>query len=233
MLFLFDWDDLNEFGVFEGSGEATNTLVGEFDDTFYNGEKGVVFAAKNAMTWTDFCAALTDENVTDTSVLAGIFFYSKTLAVGITTVRGRTTCFFMSHTKSKRLREWPKVYVGTQSLSSDLSSRRMRGISSFFLSTMPKTKEELRTDVENVLQVLRQGLAMHGGNVELVDVDPEVGSVSLRLQGACVGCPMSELTLRSGIEETLKEMVPEVKEVINMDDLEASGIDAEHPHVDA
>lgn len=98
---------------------------------------------------------------------------------------------------------------------------------------MPKTKEELRTDVENVLQVLRQGLAMHGGNVELVDVDPEVGSVSLRLQGACVGCPMSELTLRSGIEETLKEMVPEVKEVINMDDLEASGIDAEHPHVDA
>lgn len=86
---------------------------------------------------------------------------------------------------------------------------------------MPKTKEELRLDVENVLQVLRQGLAMHGGNVELVDVDPETGCVSLRLQGACVGCPMSELTLRSGIEETLKEMVPEVTAIINVDDLEA------------
>jgi Fe-S cluster biogenesis protein NfuA len=109
----------------------------------------------------------------------------------------------------------------------------MRGISSKFLSTMPKTKEELRTDVENVLQVLRQGLAMHGGNVELVDVDPEVGSVSLRLKGACVGCPMSELTLRSGIEETLKEMIPEVKEVINMDEVEAPSMQAEHPHSDA
>lgn len=98
---------------------------------------------------------------------------------------------------------------------------------------MPKTKEELRTDVENVLQVLRQGLAMHGGNVELVDVDPEVGSVSLRLKGACVGCPMSELTLRSGIEETLKEMIPEVKEVINMDEVEAPSMQAEHPHSDA
>ncbi len=109
----------------------------------------------------------------------------------------------------------------------------MRGISSNFLSTMPKTKEELRTDVENVLQVLRQGLAMHGGNVELVDVDPEVGSVSLRLKGACVGCPMSELTLRSGIEETLKEMIPEVKEVINIDEVEAPSMQVEHPHEDA
>lgn len=85
---------------------------------------------------------------------------------------------------------------------------------------MPKTKDEMRVDVENVLQVLRQGLAMHGGNVELVDVDPESGKVSLRLKGACVGCPMSELTLHSGIEETLKEMVPEVTEVINVDAVE-------------
>ena len=92
---------------------------------------------------------------------------------------------------------------------------------------MPKTKEELSTDVENVLQVLRQGLAMHGGNVELVDVDVETGTVSLRLKGACVGCPMSELTLHSGIEETLKEMVPEVTEVINVDAGEVAGDHAE------
>jgi Fe-S cluster biogenesis protein NfuA len=98
---------------------------------------------------------------------------------------------------------------------------------------MPKTKEELHADVENVLQVLRQGLAMHGGNVELVDVDPVTGKVSLRLQGACVGCPMSELTLHSGIEETLKEMVPEVTEVVNLEAAEAPSTSQEHPHLHA
>ncbi len=79
-----------------------------------------------------------------------------------------------------------------------------------------KSKEELKVDIENVLKILREGLAMHGGNVELVDVDPESGLVQVRLQGSCVGCPMSELTLKAGIEDTLKEMVPEVKEVIQV-----------------
>ncbi len=79
-----------------------------------------------------------------------------------------------------------------------------------------KSKEELKVDIENVLKILREGLAMHGGNVELVDVDPENGLVQVRLQGSCVGCPMSELTLKAGIEDTLKEMVPEVKEVIQV-----------------
>jgi Fe-S cluster biogenesis protein NfuA len=52
---------------------------------------------------------------------------------------------------------------------------------------MAKTKEELSQDIENVLQVLRQGLAMHGGNVELVDVHMDTGLVQVRMQGACVG----------------------------------------------
>ena len=82
---------------------------------------------------------------------------------------------------------------------------------------MSKTKEELSKDIENVLQVLRQGLAMHGGNVELVDVDSTTGLVKVRMQGSCVGCPMSEMTLKAGIEDTLKEMVPEVTEVIQVD----------------
>ncbi len=79
-----------------------------------------------------------------------------------------------------------------------------------------KTKEVLMQDVEQVLTVLRQGLAMHGGNCELVDADPETGIVQVRMQGACVGCPMSEMTLKAGIEDTLKEMVPEVKEVVQV-----------------
>ncbi|MBM3204928.1 NifU family protein [Candidatus Uhrbacteria bacterium] len=79
-----------------------------------------------------------------------------------------------------------------------------------------KTKEELKIDIENVLNVLRQGIAMHGGNVELVDVDGETGIVQVRLQGSCVGCPMSDVTLKAGIEDTLKEMIPEVKEVVQV-----------------
>ena len=81
---------------------------------------------------------------------------------------------------------------------------------------MAKTREELKIDVENVLAVLRQGLAMHGGNVELVDADPASGQVQVRLQGSCVGCPMSDLTLKAGIEDTLKQMVPEVREVVQV-----------------
>lgn len=79
---------------------------------------------------------------------------------------------------------------------------------------MPKSKEELTVEIEKVLDVLREGIAMHSGNVELVDVDVESGKVSVRFQGMCVGCPMSDMTLKAGIEETLREMVPEVKEVV-------------------
>lgn len=81
---------------------------------------------------------------------------------------------------------------------------------------MAKTKQELSQQVEQVLETLRGGLAMHAGNVELVDVEPESGIVSVRLLGTCVGCPMSDLTLKAGIEETLRELIPEVTEVINV-----------------
>lgn len=81
---------------------------------------------------------------------------------------------------------------------------------------MAKTKQELSQQIEQVLETLRGGLAMHAGNVELVDVEPESGIVSVRLLGTCVGCPMSDLTLKAGIEETLRELIPEVTEVINV-----------------
>ena len=79
---------------------------------------------------------------------------------------------------------------------------------------MAKSKEELMGEIEKVLEVLRQGLAMHAGNVELVDMDLETGKVSVRLLGTCVGCPMSDMTLKAGIEESVREMVPEVTEVV-------------------
>lgn len=83
---------------------------------------------------------------------------------------------------------------------------------------MPKSVEEVREDVERVLGVLREGLAMHGGNVELVKIDLETGTASVRMQGACVGCPMSEMTLKAGIEETVCQMVPEITQVVQVED---------------
>lgn len=80
-----------------------------------------------------------------------------------------------------------------------------------------KTREELLHEVEGVLAIVRQGIAMHGGNVEVVDLDQETGKLSVRMQGACVGCPMSELTLKAGIEDTLTSMIPEITEVVNVD----------------
>lgn len=79
---------------------------------------------------------------------------------------------------------------------------------------MLKTKEQLSREIERVLDTLREGLAMHAGNVELIDVDVPTGRVSVRFQGTCVGCPMSELTLKAGIEETIRELIPEITEVV-------------------
>ncbi len=83
-----------------------------------------------------------------------------------------------------------------------------------YLRSMLKTKEQLTAELEKILDVLREGLALHAGNVELIDVDMETGRVSVRFQGTCVGCPMSELTLKAGIEETIRDMLPEVTSVV-------------------
>lgn len=70
----------------------------------------------------------------------------------------------------------------------------------------------MRQKVEAVLNQIRPNLVADGGDVELVDASD--GVVTLRLTGACSGCPMASMTLRHGIERVLKEQVPEVKEVV-------------------
>ena len=70
----------------------------------------------------------------------------------------------------------------------------------------------MKEKVEEVLAQVRPTLQADGGDVELVDV--KEGLVSLKLKGACAGCPMSTMTLQLGIERILKEKVPEVKKVV-------------------
>jgi Fe-S cluster biogenesis protein NfuA len=71
----------------------------------------------------------------------------------------------------------------------------------------------MREKVEAVLNQIRPGLQMDGGDVELIDVADD-GTVTVKLVGACAGCPMSQMTLQMGIEATLKESVPEVRRVV-------------------
>jgi Fe-S cluster biogenesis protein NfuA len=70
----------------------------------------------------------------------------------------------------------------------------------------------MKEKVEKVLNEIRPMLMRDGGNVELVSIDG--GVVKVRLQGACAGCPMSQTTLRNGIEKVLKEKIPEVTAVV-------------------
>ena len=69
-------------------------------------------------------------------------------------------------------------------------------------------KEKIQMAIDRV----RPALQADGGDVELVEVKD--GVVSVRLTGACGGCPMASMTLKDGIERVIREEVPEVKEVI-------------------
>ncbi|MDO9558492.1 MAG: NifU family protein [Syntrophales bacterium] len=73
----------------------------------------------------------------------------------------------------------------------------------------------MRNQILNAINQIRPNLQADGGDVELVDVS-EDGVVKVRLTGACRGCPMSQMTLKMGIEKFLKKEVPEVKEVVSV-----------------
>ena len=71
----------------------------------------------------------------------------------------------------------------------------------------------IKEEIKKVLDELRPSLQADGGDVELVDVDEKSGVVKVKLQGACVGCPMSQMTLQEGIGRVLKSRVEGVKEI--------------------
>jgi Fe-S cluster biogenesis protein NfuA len=69
----------------------------------------------------------------------------------------------------------------------------------------------MKEQIQAALEKIRPSLQADGGDVEFVDY--EDGIVKVRLQGACFGCPMSQMTLKNGIERILKEEIPEIKSV--------------------
>lgn len=73
----------------------------------------------------------------------------------------------------------------------------------------------MKEQVEKALDEVRPALQADGGDVELVEVGDD-GIVQVRLTGACGSCPMSTMTLKMGIEKTLKERVPGVKGVVQV-----------------
>jgi Fe-S cluster biogenesis protein NfuA len=76
-------------------------------------------------------------------------------------------------------------------------------------------QRKMQEAVQVVIDKIRPTLQADGGDVELVSVDN--GVVKVRLQGACKGCPMSQMTLKNGIEKFIKKEVPEVDRVEAVD----------------
>ncbi len=74
----------------------------------------------------------------------------------------------------------------------------------------------LRERVEEALNGIRPALQADGGDIELIDVNESEGIVKVQLQGACSGCPSSQITLAMGVERAIKERVPEIKQVLSI-----------------
>jgi Fe-S cluster biogenesis protein NfuA len=82
------------------------------------------------------------------------------------------------------------------------------------------TPEEKYSEVEKALTEIRPFLNSDGGDIELISVEDNI--VKVRLTGACIACSVNQMTLKSGVEMTIKKYVPEIVSVINVSDLETS-----------
>lgn len=77
------------------------------------------------------------------------------------------------------------------------------------------TSEELRSNVEKALEEIRPFLQSDGGDIRLVSIDNDT-QVRVKLEGNCVGCSVNQMTLKSGVEMTIKKHAPQIQEVINI-----------------
>ncbi|WP_222981892.1 NifU family protein [Flagellimonas meishanensis] len=77
------------------------------------------------------------------------------------------------------------------------------------------TSEEIKNNVEKALEEIRPFLQSDGGDITLVSIDNDT-SVKVRLEGNCIGCSVNQMTLKSGVEMTIKKYAPQIEEVINL-----------------
>ncbi|SHG17358.1 Fe-S cluster biogenesis protein NfuA, 4Fe-4S-binding domain [Salegentibacter echinorum] len=78
------------------------------------------------------------------------------------------------------------------------------------------TSEEVKLNVEKALDEIRPFLESDGGNISLVAIEND-RLVKVQLEGACVDCTVNQMTLKSGVEMTIKKYVPQIESVINID----------------
>jgi Fe-S cluster biogenesis protein NfuA len=77
------------------------------------------------------------------------------------------------------------------------------------------TSEEVRLNVEKALEEIRPFLQSDGGDISLVSIDNDT-SVKVKLEGNCIGCSVNQMTLKSGVEMTIKKYAPQIEEVVNL-----------------
>jgi len=78
------------------------------------------------------------------------------------------------------------------------------------------TTQELTQKVEEALEEIRPFLQSDGGDISLVSIEDGT-TVKVQLQGACVGCSVNQMTLKSGVEMTIKKHAPQIETVLNID----------------
>ena len=78
------------------------------------------------------------------------------------------------------------------------------------------TTEQLKTNVEKALDEIRPFLQSDGGDISLLSIEDDK-LVKVQLQGACISCSVNQMTLKSGVEMTIKKHAPQIEKVINID----------------
>lgn len=84
------------------------------------------------------------------------------------------------------------------------------------MTDVPQANSDLHERVAQVIDGIRPYIQGDGGDIDLIGVE-ENGIVKVRLRGACSGCPHAAMTLKMGIERTLRERIPEIREVVHVE----------------
>lgn len=82
---------------------------------------------------------------------------------------------------------------------------------------MKTVSTELRENVEKALEEIRPFLKNDGGDISLLEIDEKENIVKVQLEGACVSCTVNQMTLKSGVEMTIKKYAPQIQKVVNVE----------------